>query len=70
MLSQRMVRVACVADNEINPWYFQQADGSYRSGRWTVFWYGLEGFDEIRTCIDHALSLPATLREHGTVEVG
>ena len=57
------------ADNEINPWYFQQADGSYRSGRWTVFWYGLEGFDEIRACIDHALSLPATLREHGTVEV-
>jgi acetylglutamate kinase len=57
------------ADNEINPWYFQQADGSHKSGHWTVFWYGLEGFDEIRACIDHALSLPATLREHGTVEV-
>jgi acetylglutamate kinase len=57
------------ADNEINPWYFQQADGSHKSGRWTVFWYGLEGFDEIRACIGHALSLPATLREHGTVEV-
>ncbi len=57
------------ADNEINPWYFQQAQGSHRSGRWTVFWYGLDGFDEIRACIDHALSLPATLREHGTVEV-
>ncbi len=57
------------ADNEINPWYFQQADGSHKSGRWTVFWYGLSGFDEIRACIDHALSLPATLREHGTVEV-
>jgi bifunctional N-acetylglutamate synthase/kinase len=57
------------ADNEINPWYFQQADGSHKAGRWTVFWYGLEGFDEIRACIDHALALPATLREHGTVEV-
>ncbi len=57
------------ADNEINPWYFQQADGSFRSGRWTVFWYGLDGFDEIRACIDHALALPATLREHGTAEV-
>jgi acetylglutamate kinase len=34
-----------------------------------VFWYGLDGFDEIRACIDHALALPATLREHGTVEV-
>jgi bifunctional N-acetylglutamate synthase/kinase len=56
------------ADNEINPWYFQQAQGSYRAGRWTVFWYGLSSFDEIRACIDHALALPATLREHGTVE--
>jgi acetylglutamate kinase len=55
--------------NEINPWYFQQADGSYKAGPWTVFWYGLEGFDPIKACIDHALSLPATLREHGTAEV-
>ena len=44
----------------------KQADGSYKSGRWTVFWYGLEGFDEIRACIDHALSLPPTLKDHGT----
>jgi acetylglutamate kinase len=57
------------AENEINPWYFQQADGSHKSGPWTVFWYGLSGFDEARACIDHALALPATLREHGTVEV-
>jgi acetylglutamate kinase len=56
-------------ENEINPWYFQQAEGCHKAGRWTVFWYGLEGFDEIRACIDHALALPATLREHGTVEV-
>ena len=55
--------------NEINPWYFQQSDGSHRAGRWTVFWFGLEGFDEIKACIDHALALPATLREHGTAEV-
>lgn len=55
--------------NEINPWYFQQAEGSYKAGPWTVFWYGLSSFDEIKACIDHALSLPATLREHGTAEV-
>jgi acetylglutamate kinase len=54
------------SENEINPWYFQQADGSYKAGRWTVFWYGLESFDAIKACIDHALALPATLREHGT----
>jgi acetylglutamate kinase len=57
------------SENEINPWYFQQAEGCHKSGRWTVFWYGLAGFDEIRACVDHALGLPATLREHGTVEV-
>jgi acetylglutamate kinase len=57
------------SENEINPWYFQQSEGSYKSGRWTVFWYGLSSFDEIKACVDHALSLPATLREHGTAEV-
>ena len=57
------------SENEINPWYFQQSDGSFKSGRWTVFWFGLDGFDEIKACIDHALGLPATLREHGTAEV-
>jgi acetylglutamate kinase len=56
-------------ENEINPWYFQQSQGSYKSDRWTVFWYGLESFEEIKDCIEHALSLPATLREHGTAEV-
>ena len=56
-------------ENEINPWYFQQSQGSYKDARWTVFWYGLDGFDEIKQCIDHALSLPATLREHGTAEL-
>ncbi|WP_437813509.1 acetylglutamate kinase [Sorangium sp. So ce1078] len=55
--------------NEINPWYFQQAEGSYRNENWTVFWYGLTSFDDIRACIDHALSLPATLRQHGTAEL-
>jgi acetylglutamate kinase len=56
-------------ENEINPWYFQKSQGSYKAGRWTVFWYGLEGWDEIKACVDHALALPATLREHGTAEV-
>jgi bifunctional N-acetylglutamate synthase/kinase len=57
------------SENEINPWYFQQAEGCHKSGRWTVFWYGLGDFEEIKACIDHALALPATLREHGTEEV-
>ncbi len=56
-------------ENEINPWYFQQSMGSYKDARWTVFWYGMSSFDEIKDCIDYALALPATLREHGTAEV-
>lgn len=57
------------ADNEINPWYFQQADGSHKAGRWTVFWYGLDGFAETQACIDHAISLPPSLKDHGAGEV-
>ena len=54
------------ADNDINTWYFKRAQGSMRSGPWTVFWYGLDGFDEIKACVDRALALPPTLRAHGT----
>lgn len=49
------------ADNPVNPWYFQQADGSHRDGPWTVFWYGLESFADIERCIRVALTLPPTL---------
>ncbi len=48
-------------DNPVNPWYFENAQGSYQSDRWTVFWYGLNSFDEARHCIEHAVSLPTTL---------
>jgi acetylglutamate kinase len=52
--------------NEVNGWYFQQADGSYKTEKWTVFWYGMSDFDEIRRCVELALRLPPTLRDHGT----
>ena len=39
------------AENAINTWYFEHAQGSYKSAKWTVFWYGLEGFAEIRACV-------------------
>ena len=54
------------SQNEVNGWYFQQADGSYKTPKWTVFWYGMSDFDEIRRCIETALSLPPTLKDHGT----
>jgi acetylglutamate kinase len=52
-------------NNPINPWYFKQAEGTYRSDEWTVFWYGMNGFAEIERCVKVALALPATLRAHG-----
>ncbi|MSP58762.1 MAG: acetylglutamate kinase [Myxococcales bacterium] len=50
-------------DNAINGWYFEHAQGSHKSGQWTVFWYGLDGFEEIRGCVERALALPPTLEE-------
>ena len=51
--------------NGVNGWYFQQADGSYQSSEWTVFWCGMDSFAEIERCVQAALELPATLRAHG-----
>jgi hypothetical protein len=48
-------------DNPVRSWYFDRADGGMRRGRWVVFWYGIEDFDEIRTCIDTACALEETL---------
>ncbi len=56
------------SENPINAWYFQEAEGTYRSGAWTVFWYGLSGFDEIKQCVDIALNMPATLHAHAVSE--
>lgn len=49
-------------DNPINPWYFEHAHGSYKSAAWTVFWCGLQGWEEIRGCVERALAFPATLQ--------
>ncbi|MEW5847764.1 MAG: acetylglutamate kinase [Myxococcota bacterium] len=51
-------------DNEVNPWYFQRSDGSYKTDRWAVFWYGLEDFADIQRCIEKAKAMPATLKAH------
>jgi acetylglutamate kinase len=51
------------AGNPINSWYFHQSQGSYRSDKWIVFWYGLSSYDAIRKCVEHALALPPSLQE-------
>lgn len=49
-------------DNPINNWYFEHATGSYKSGGWIVFWYGLTAFDDVKRCVERALRLPPTLQ--------
>lgn len=51
------------ANNAINTWYFQQSTGSYRNDDWAVFWYGIDDYDTIRACVEHALAMPASLAE-------
>lgn len=48
-------------ENPINGWYFEEAQGSFRKGKWVVFWYGMESFEEMKQCVDMALDMPETL---------
>ncbi|MEZ4434970.1 MAG: acetylglutamate kinase [bacterium] len=48
-------------DNPVRGWYFDRADGGIRRGRWVVFWYGIDDFDDIRRCVEAACALPETL---------
>ena len=55
-------------ENPINSWYFQESDGTYKDDTWTVFWYGIEGFDEMKKCVEIALSMPPTMTRHGVAD--
>ena len=48
--------------NPVNDFYFDEADGCLKGEQWNVFWYGLEGWDQIRYAVDHCLARPATLK--------
>lgn len=50
--------------NPINGWYFEQADGAYKTDEWIVFWDGLSEYDEIRDAVEDALALPPTMIAH------
>lgn len=51
------------ADNPVNGWYTQKADGLFKTESWWVFWCGMTAFDEIERCVGRALTMPATLKE-------
>jgi acetylglutamate kinase len=51
------------ANNPVNDWYADKADGSYKTETWSVYWCGTRSFPEIQSCIERALAMPATLRD-------
>ncbi len=51
------------ANNPVNDWYADKADGSYKTDAWSVYWCGTRSFPEIQACIERALAMPATLRD-------
>jgi acetylglutamate kinase len=48
-------------DNPVNDFYFANSDGAVRDPRWTIFWYGLERWADIRRAVEHARTRPPTL---------
>ena len=51
------------ADNPVNDFYFDEADGCLKGDKWNVFWYGLESFDDIRFAVDHCHARPPSLKD-------
>ncbi|WP_290890904.1 acetylglutamate kinase [Arenimonas sp.] len=50
------------AGNPVNDFYFDEADGCMKGDKWNVFWYGLEGWEQVRYAVEHCLARPATLK--------
>ena len=48
-------------DNAINEFYFAHADGTFRTDPWTVFWYGIPGWDGVHAAVEHARSRRVSL---------
>jgi acetylglutamate kinase len=47
--------------NAINEFYFANAEGARKEPGWTVFWYGVTDWDEIRAAVAWALAKKPTL---------
>ncbi|CAN5922892.1 acetylglutamate kinase [soil metagenome] len=55
------------AQNPINTWYAQNADGLYKTEKWWVFWCGMSGFPEIQSSVERAIAMPATFHDRPSV---
>ncbi len=49
--------------NPVNGFYWSESDGSIKQEKWKVFWYGLDGFEQIAHCVEHCRTRPATLKD-------
>ena len=48
--------------NQVNIFYYAEADGCLKQPKWKVFWYGLDGnFDTIARCVAHCAQRQPTL---------
>ena len=48
-------------DNAVNIFYYAQSDGCIKQEKWKVFWYGLDGFEQIQRCVAHCAARVPTL---------
>ena len=47
----------------VNPFYFAECDGCIKLPAWKVFWYGIDGLDEVAHCVAHARDRAPTLAD-------
>ena len=47
--------------NQVNIFYYAESDGCIKQEKWKVFWYGLDGFEQIQRCVAHCATRTPTL---------
>jgi acetylglutamate kinase len=47
--------------NAVNHFYYAESDGCLKQPRWKVFWYGIDDFDTIASCVAHCAQRLPTL---------
>jgi acetylglutamate kinase len=51
----------CKSDNPVNAFYVDQADGCAKGHPWTVYWCGIEDWQQIARCVEHCRARPASI---------
>ena len=53
----------CKPDNLINGFYFSHCDGCIKTDDWNIFWYGIDDFQQIQSCVEFATHKVPTLNK-------